>query len=120
MPEAATDTATLDPNPAVGLGLDDSKMKAVTSTLADAKRQEIGANEKVYGQLDSLTSKAIPKLEKLSENAGVEAEKMKPWNEAEESKKRDANSALASSSSSSKETKFAKNSVTKVLIICII
>ena len=86
MPEAATATPAVDPNPYSGLGVDDSKFKATTDKLADIKRTEMSANEKVYGSIDSLTSKAIPKLEEMSKTAGVEAEKMKPWNEEAEAK----------------------------------
>jgi hypothetical protein len=90
MPEAATATPAVDPNPYSGLGVDDSKFKATTDKLADIKRTEMSANEKVYGSIDSLTSKAIPKLEEMSKTAGVEAEKMKPWNEEAEAKKRES------------------------------
>src|ERR1035438_6028245 len=84
------DPPPLPDTPQSALGIDDSKMNAVTGKLADIKRREIGANDKLYGQLDSLTDKTIPKLEELSKTAGVEAEKMKPWNEHDEAAKRES------------------------------
>ena len=89
MADPQTSTPTLDPNPNAGLGFDDSKMKDVTGKLADIKRSEISANDKVYNDLGAINAK-IPKIEAMSQKAGVEAEKMKPWNEAEESKKRES------------------------------
>lgn len=70
------------------LGVDEKKMAEVTRTLSDIKSREIDADERVAGQLGNLTSKALPKIEELSKTAGLEAEKMKPWNEEAEAKKR--------------------------------
>ena len=89
MAEPAVETPTLDINPNAGLGFDDSKMKDVTGKLAAIKRSEIGANEKVYGELGAISAK-IPKIEAMSQKAGVEAEKLKPWNEEAEAKKRES------------------------------
>ena len=72
------------------LGYDDSKMKEVTGKLADIKRNEMAANDKAYGQLENTASKDIPKLEQMSKDAGVEAGKLKPWNEEAEAKKRES------------------------------
>jgi hypothetical protein len=70
------------------LGVDEKKMAEVTRTLSDIKSREIDADERVAGQLGNLTSKALPKIEELSKTAGLEAEKMKPWNEEAEAQKR--------------------------------
>ena len=61
--------------------------KDVTADIASAKRAEIGATDKIYGDLQHTLSTAIPKIEQLSKDAGVEAEKLKPWNAEEESAK---------------------------------
>ena len=60
----------------------------VTSKIADAKRAEVASTDKIYGDLSSKIDRAIPRIEQLSKNAGVEAEKLKPWNEEAESAKR--------------------------------
>lgn len=87
MPDTAPSTA-VDPNPYAGLGFDDSKMKEVTGKLADIKKQEIAADSRISGQLSSLTSKAMPKIEEMSRTAGIEAQKLKPWDAEQESAKR--------------------------------
>src|ERR1700690_3409041 len=66
----------------------DSGTKGVTDKLADVQREKIAATDKIYGQLDSATDRILPRIEQLSKNAGVEAEKMKPWNADAEAAKR--------------------------------
>ena len=82
------DPPPLPPNPMDGLGMDDAKMKGVTDKLADIKRREIAADSSISGQLSGLSSKMMPKLEEMSRTAGVEAEKMKPWDAEHEAAKR--------------------------------
>ena len=82
------DPPPLPDSPYSALGIDDSKTSEVTGKLADIKKREIAADDNISGQLSSLTSKMMPRLEEMSRTAGVEAEKMKPWDAEHEAAKR--------------------------------
>ena len=63
-------------------------IKEVTSKMADNQREKIAAEDKVIGGLDSTINRSIPQIEELSKKAGVEAEKLKPWDADAEAAKR--------------------------------
>ena len=88
------DTPAL-PGPAASWSPSDSGMpsgdggrKEVTTKLADVQREKVAASDKVYGEIDAAQSRLMPRIEQLSKDAGVEAEKMKPWDADAESAKR--------------------------------
>lgn len=83
-PSAGADVAPNAAEHALGVS---AKNKAVTDQLATAKRQEIKANESALGQIEKASAQ-IPQLEEMSKKAGIEAEKLKPWDADAESKKR--------------------------------
>ena len=87
MADAATTLPDVTPAPdsvSSSLGLRD-----VTTKMADNQRQKVAAEDKVIGQLDQTIDKSLPKIEKLAETAGVEADKLKPWDaDAEMAKRR--------------------------------
>jgi len=68
-------------------GADATRAK-VTGELADVQREKVAAQDKVFGQIDDIQNKMLPRIEQLSKDAGVEAEKMKPWDADAESAKR--------------------------------
>ena len=84
---AETDTAA-PASPYDALGVDDTKTKELTATMAANQRDKIAATDKITGDLEQVTDRTLPRLEMLSRTSGVEAEKMKPWNADEESAKR--------------------------------
>ena len=63
-------------------------IKEVTAKMADNQREKIAAEDKVVGGLDSTINRSIPQIEELSKKAGVEAEKLKPWDADAEAAKR--------------------------------
>lgn len=63
-------------------------LKDVTSRMADNQREKIAAEDKVISKLDATIDKSLPQIEQLSKNAGVEAEKLKPWDADAEAAKR--------------------------------
>ena len=63
-------------------------IKEVTTRMADNQREKIAAEDKVIGGLDSTINRSIPQIEELSKKAGVEAEKLKPWDADAEAAKR--------------------------------
>ena len=63
-------------------------IKEVTAKMADNQREKIAAEDKVIGGLDSIINRSIPQIEELSKKAGVEAEKLKPWDADAEAAKR--------------------------------
>lgn len=71
-----------------GMPSGDGGRKEVTSKLADVQREKVAASDKVYGEIDAAQSRLMPRIEQLSKDAGVEAEKMKPWDADAESAKR--------------------------------
>lgn len=84
---AETDTAA-PASPYDALGVDDTKTKELTATMAANQREKIAATDKITGDLEQVTDRTLPRLEMLSRTSGVEAEKMKPWNADEELAKR--------------------------------
>ncbi|MDE2098996.1 MAG: hypothetical protein KGL39_17210 [Patescibacteria group bacterium] len=64
-----------------------SKPDSVTGKLADIKRQEIEADKTAQAQIEKATAQ-IPDIKELSKTAGVEAEKLKPWDAEAEAAKR--------------------------------
>lgn len=68
-------------------GADATRAK-VTGDLANIQREKVAASDKVYGEIDAAQSRLMPRIEQLSKDAGVEAEKMKPWDADAESAKR--------------------------------
>lgn len=68
-------------------GVDATRAK-VTGDLADVQREKVAASDKVYGEIDAAQSRLMPRIEQLSKDAGVEAEKMKPWDADAETAKR--------------------------------
>lgn len=74
---------------------DEEVGKDVTSRIAQAKRSEIATTDKIYGEFESTLNRSMARLDKLSKNAGVEADKLKPWNEEEESAKRHTDPIVA-------------------------
>lgn len=83
-PQTSTPDSTPPPDSVnASLGI-----KEVTSKMADNQREKIAAEDKIIGKLDSTIEQSLPKIEQLSKNAGVEAEKLKPWNADEEAAKR--------------------------------
>lgn len=79
------------PGPAQSWSPSDAKVdsrSSVTSKMADNQREKIAASDRIYGEIDSAQSRLLPRIEQLSKNAGVEAEKLKPWNADEEAAKR--------------------------------
>lgn len=70
------------------LGIDDSKMKSLTGSMAGNVRQKLDAEGKVFGDLERVQQKILPKLEQQVEHMGVEAGEMKPWNADAEAEKR--------------------------------
>lgn len=69
-------------------GMPSADVKGVTDKLANVQREKIAATDKIAGELDSATSRILPRIEQLSKDAGLEAEKLKPWNADEEMAKR--------------------------------
>ena len=67
---------------------DDTVRKDVTSRLSDVQREKVAASDKIYSEIESAQSRLLPRIEQLSKNAGVEAEKMKPWDADQEAAKR--------------------------------
>ena len=63
-------------------------IKEVTAKMADNQREKIAAEDKVIGGRDSTINRSIPQIEELSKKAGVEAEKLKPWDADAEAAKR--------------------------------
>ena len=63
-------------------------IKEVTAKMADNQREKIAAEDKVIGNLDRTIDRSIPRIEQLSKDAGVEAEKLKPWDADAEAAKR--------------------------------
>lgn len=63
-------------------------IKEVTAKMADNQREKIAAEDKIIGGLDATIDKSLPKIEELSKKAGVEAEKLKPWDADAEAAKR--------------------------------
>ena len=63
-------------------------LKEITSKMADNQREKIAAEDKIYDKLNTTIDQSLPKIEQLSKTAGVEAEKLKPWNADEEAAKR--------------------------------
>ena len=63
-------------------------IKEVTAKMADNQREKIAAEDKVIGGLDSTINRSIPQIQELSKKAGVEAEKLKPWDADAEAAKR--------------------------------
>lgn len=69
-------------------GADATRTK-VTGDLANIQREKVAASDKVYGEIDAAQARLMPRIEQLSKDAGVEAEKMKPWDaDAEMAKRR--------------------------------
>lgn len=66
--------------PAVpSLGTDEGVVKELTGTMAENQRGKIAATDKIYSDYDAVQSRMLPRIEALSKNVGVEAEKLKPW-----------------------------------------
>ena len=87
MAQVATDTSSPSV-PGSDSVSDALGIKEVTSKMADNQREKIAAEDKVIGNLDNTINKSIPQIEELSKKAGVEAEKLKPWDADAESAKR--------------------------------
>lgn len=83
-PAAETQAAS----PYDALGVDDTKTKELTASLAANQREKIATTDKIYSDMEMVTDRTMPRLEMLSRTSGVEAEKMKPWNADEEAAKR--------------------------------
>ena len=67
----------------------DATREKITGDLANIQREKVAASDKVYGEIDAAQSRLLPRIEQLSKDAGVEAEKMKPWDaDAEMAKRR--------------------------------
>lgn len=62
--------------------------REATDRLADVGREKIATNDKVYADLERTTSNIVPRLEEMVKHAGVEAEKLKPWDADAEFNKR--------------------------------
>lgn len=87
-PQTATPDAPMVPPSGGGDVSESLGLRDITSKMADNQREKIAATDKVYGDLTSTMDKALPKINELSKKAGVEAEKLKPWNADEEAAKR--------------------------------
>lgn len=86
MAEPAVATPDLIP-PSASVN-DSLGIKEVTAKMADNQREKIAAEDKIIGGLDATIDKSLPKIEELSKKAGVEAEKLKPWDADAEAAKR--------------------------------
>lgn len=87
-PQASLPDASPAP-PSGGDSVSDSLgLRDVTSKMADNQRQKVAATDKVYGDLTATLDKSLPKIEQLAKTAGVEAEKLKPWDADAEAAKR--------------------------------
>ena len=87
MAQVATDTSSPSV-PGSDSVSDALGIKDVTARMADNQREKIAAEDKVIGGLDSTINRSIPQIEELSKKAGVEAEKLKPWDADAEAAKR--------------------------------
>lgn len=64
------------------------KSADVTGKLAAVQGEKVAAADKIYGEIESTQARLLPRIEQLSKDAGVEAEKMKPWDADTEAAKR--------------------------------
>lgn len=85
-----SDVHTATDTPASALGMDgyDSKVKDVAERLKPVQEAKTAADDKIYSGIEATTDRLLPRIEQLSKDAGVEAEKMEPWNADEEANKR--------------------------------
>lgn len=88
VPAASSTPAPDQNNPAAAASVALGRVDEVSAGLADIKRQEISANDRVYGKLAADIDSGIAKAKAAAEAAGIEPGTLKPWNAEEESAKR--------------------------------
>ncbi len=78
MPETSITVPDSTPDVMASLGVTDTK--PVTDKLAANAAEKSATDKQIFSEIDATQSRLLPRIEQLSKDAGVEAEKMKPWN----------------------------------------